>query len=377
MPLIPELVQALSSTAGSPVTTYVLDGTAVSKRRTFASAFGDGNKCLCVVSDGATPPLFHTFIGTYNSGANSVTVNTTLKGTGNWGAGTRNIWVSPLEEMLAPWVDPNWPIGYVVRDTFGTLANRQVQWTALGGLANDFIIGTNPTGAAGNTQFQQQFDPPRRSGGTAAQRTIDTPTFSGASLTLSGNDVEVLGAAGTTDRRFRSRKVATDDYRLDVRIAGSWVEVLSGATFSYPVATAKESANATTGAVQTDTLMSITVPSSGSYLLSVFATLHAQFTSVIAGAPANVHLDLDQQIGAGTMAAVKAGDFGTSFGSGQGAGLYGQGVIHLEHHIVPALSTTYQFRMTPTASAGPGAGAIYICSGVQRHTLAAILTRTA
>jgi hypothetical protein len=87
---------------------YILGG-AVSGWRAFSAQYANADTCWYSAYDGSN---FEQGIGTYNSGANSLTRTTIYRSTNsnaavNWSAGTRNIVVAPLGITLEGLLDPS------------------------------------------------------------------------------------------------------------------------------------------------------------------------------------------------------------------------------------------------------------------------------
>lgn len=366
-----ELVQETTSSAGSPVTSYNLLG-AANGRYSVSSRYSNGDTLMVMVNDiPATPvapsPNEHTFVGTYVSSGNTITVNTTLKGSGNWvGAGPRNIYVSSLDEFLSPWLNPVWPVGIVVRDAPRSIQARSLAYAAAGGLANDFIILTNASGAGGNITHTQQFDPVRRTGGTQAHRTVDTPQFTGAYAQFTADPWELRGSGGSGDVAMKFDRIGVSDYTVTLGVGGSQQSI--SAIVGYPLWAAAESASNTAATIQTDTEVTISVPASGTWKLSVFGLF--QWYSGTTGATVHDTINLEEKVGGAGWLTTRTSDMGIAIGGT--TVLDNIQCVPVNKHFVPTANTVYKYRLNPSSGNG------YASSGSNRyHSLAAMLLRVA
>jgi len=363
---MPELCQETTETSGvtGAGNHYVLEG-AVQGRRAIQAGLANNDTSFFVVSDGATPPNFEVFLGTYVETTNSVRpdtlIDSSLGGSPvNWpGSGIRDIWITPIEEPIVPLIDPAWVDGFMVRNSQYSLAARSL---ALAGSA-DFLVLTNANGTGGNPTFTQQYPPLRRSSGaTLDQRTmVEELVLAAASTKFSSASHEVRGSDDTVGLKV-TRNGATD-YLVEGGIGGSLKRLLN-TDDAGTLVNVFDGATSNSGAVstiQSDTEIQITVPAAGSYVLVVYGLVHFSASPTSTGGT----LLVEESVGD----AVSWVDFAESRTTIDAATTIGVELLYFR--LAPTNSEDYFYRLTPSATGG----ASLSCSAPRRHTIMAILLK--
>lgn len=372
--VLPELVQetTTATNGASPVATYTLAG-AVTQRKALA-AIGNGNQTLCLVTDKASPPTFHTFLGTYNSGPNTVTVNSTLTGTGIWGGGTRNIWITPVNQALATLIGailPGGTPGVLVNDASWSVSKRSILFNAAAGLANDFITLINGTGAAGNITHTQQGDPLFRNPGASdlqaeMKRPLRIAAASGQ-LKFTQSPIEIAGPLGLVLRIIEN---AANDATAQLRVGGSWIDVFTSSSFTYPKVVAGHSTQTAQAAIQADTTIVVAVPSTGTWWLIVYALGHGNVNTSLSST-STVTAAIDEKISSASVF-TNVKQSAPNIFSAQAA-TSAHVAAPVLYTVSPAAGATHTYQLTMTA----GSNADLALVGTETHSLVAVLLRTA